>query len=525
MSSPGGNNLSNLEDDNTNIITENSDSINSFDNNLYSSGDSIGITCNASENKGFNSVTTVDLDDNDKEVSENESSWSKLPSLAVENIYTFLSRTDQSRMSLVCSRWSKDFNSPRLWKTMKFYLPEHDYSSEIYPEVRFARKYAYMFRHVEIICKRVRTHLTGVIWRQLKLFLKAMLSSSQLSSVKFINMGNYFRHLDDIIREDLFKIVVRFFNSQENLKTVIFQDSHFSKDEGLELLKAMFHSDKNTIRNLTLQGFVSEAPSMELSNQYLSNLSEVCCKISNVESLDVDYIQIFEDVINCLYEKFSSGDCQLDKNKPNISTLCIYCEDKRLSGLKGILPGTWKYLTNVFPDMKVKMDVTIHNHLYDEMEKFLVKEIPLQTLNFRFEKSPANIRTDISALFTYLQMCKYQDYLEVLNVLWMPSIDDFAESVIPFVQSCKKLQTFHIHAQYTPTEIENVLKGFLENPPASLKSITLWFNYLDEGADEDNIRALSEEYYLLFNTQGIECFLIVDPSRRLRRRERNVIVP
>ncbi|GBM83707.1 hypothetical protein AVEN_156143-1 [Araneus ventricosus] len=518
MSFPEGYNLADLEDGNANIIIENRDSNSSNSTeNLYSS-----ISSDTYQQRNSIQLITIDSDDDDEQILDNEINWAELPSPAVENIYSFLSRTDQSRMSQVCSRWSNDFNSPRLWKTMKFYLPEYDYSSEIYPEVRFALKYAPMFLHVEIICKTVRSHLTSVIWKQLTFFLKAMASSSQLTSIKFIDMGKYFHRVDYIIYADILKIIISFFNSQKNLKTVVFQDSHFSKEEGMELLKAIL-SDSTTVRNLTLRGFVYEATSTVLSRQYTLNLTEVCCRITNVQSLEVEYTQIFEDVINNLFEMLSSGNYQLDKKKSSMTTLIIYSEDKAQTGFRGILPGTWKYLTNAFPDLKVKMDVTIHSHLTNEMEKFLVREMPLQTLDFRFRKlSP---RIDISSLLTYLQLCKYQNHLEVLNILWLPSIADFAGSVHSFVQSCNKIKTLHLHAERTPAGIENVLKAFLENHPMSLNSITLWFNNLQEGEGVDNLTALSEKYYALFKSQGIECFLVLERSPRQRRRETNVIAP
>ncbi|GBN36855.1 hypothetical protein AVEN_114763-1 [Araneus ventricosus] len=116
--------LANFEDDKANIILKKNDcnSTNSIDR-LYSSDNSVGIKCNASQRLN-NSGTS---DDDDKQLSVNESNWAELPSLIVKHIYSFLSRCDQYRMSLVCSRWAKALESPYLWKIMKFYLSESDY--------------------------------------------------------------------------------------------------------------------------------------------------------------------------------------------------------------------------------------------------------------------------------------------------------------------------------------------------------------------------------------------------------------
>ncbi|GBN36854.1 hypothetical protein AVEN_114762-1 [Araneus ventricosus] len=93
---------------------------------------------------------------------------------------------------------------------------------------------------------------------QLKLFLQAMTLLSQLTSIRFINMGNYFRHLDCDFNDDLLMAFISFFSSQENLKTVVLQNCRFLPNDGLEILKAIFHCDSNTIINLTLRGFLSK---------------------------------------------------------------------------------------------------------------------------------------------------------------------------------------------------------------------------------------------------------------------------
>ncbi|GBM18305.1 hypothetical protein AVEN_147426-1 [Araneus ventricosus] len=199
---------------------------------------------------------------------------------------------------------------------MKFYLPEHDYSSKIYPEVRFARKYASMFRHVEIICKTVRTHLFGVIWRQLKMFLKAMESSSQLSSIKFIDMKDYLINLDGYeVHEEhyqiIIKIVISIFNTQDSIKTVVFEESSFRIEVCSELLKTIFHSDRNTIRNLILRGSINEAPPfsevqrsrrnmniLRCHQKCVSIFSELCGRMAYIQSLEIDYTQFFEGIMN-----------------------------------------------------------------------------------------------------------------------------------------------------------------------------------------------------------------------------------
>ncbi|GBM11387.1 hypothetical protein AVEN_249134-1 [Araneus ventricosus] len=73
-----------VENDNANVVIENrgSNSINSTDS-LYSPGHTIGISSDTSQHGSYIPVITTDSADDDE-----------LPSLALENIYSFLSRTD-----------------------------------------------------------------------------------------------------------------------------------------------------------------------------------------------------------------------------------------------------------------------------------------------------------------------------------------------------------------------------------------------------------------------------------------------
>ncbi|GFU06580.1 f-box domain-containing protein [Nephila pilipes] len=512
----------NESDDDSNeiiIVYSSSESSRSSENSadrIYASGDSSDINNNCSD-QGFHSMVAIDSDDENDE-HEKKKKWSELPSLAIENIYSFLSRTDQSRMSLVCSRWANVYGSPCIWKTIKFYLPEHDYSAEIYPEVKFVRKYGSMFRHVEIICKRTRNQMLGIIWRQLKLFLQGLMSQSQLESIKFINMGNYFRHLDDFIRSDVIRALNNFFESQGNLKNVVFHDSRFHKEEGMELLNSIYQFNKATLRKLVLRGFVNDLDYNEVSNNYLLNLSTVCGMFATVQILEVDYCQILEDILRCFGEQISEGIHRIDKKKHHKPFVNMYCEGMKYARYQGISPSCWKLFANTFPDPRIMVDITVHSHLRNEMGMFLIKEIPLKMLDFRYEKSYLSPRTDITTLFNHFLYCNYHNHLEIVNILWMPPITDFAGAVVPFLQACKKIQIFHLHTQYTSNGIEDVLKAMLENHPVSLKSITLWFNSAINEEDEENLNVLSEQYYPLLEAQGIEIFLLLDPGRRLRRR-------
>ncbi|GBN71791.1 hypothetical protein AVEN_98540-1 [Araneus ventricosus] len=134
------------------------------------------------------SETSQSIASNESEECEEKGQWSELPSLPLENIYSFLTRQDQVNMSMVCRKWSEGYGSPSVWKTFKFDFRDSQVSKNTCKVMTFVRKYSRMFRHVEIDCIHEEKRCLIKSWSRYFIeFLQILTSNSQLfTSVHYV---------------------------------------------------------------------------------------------------------------------------------------------------------------------------------------------------------------------------------------------------------------------------------------------------------------------------------------------------
>ncbi|GBO11101.1 hypothetical protein AVEN_5377-1 [Araneus ventricosus] len=425
--------------------------------------------------------------------------WAELPSPAIEKVFIYTSRADQDSMSKVCRKWNHEYGSPALWKIFKFILSRHRCSTEIYPEVQAARKYGNMFKYVDIKFNSVRRNCINLMFVQVKLFLEAMSRSSQLSSIKVINFGNYFKHLSDGQNTVLFQTLNEFFNTQKNLNTVIFIKSEFGQEEGLVILNNVFNCDNNKIRKLTLRGFVKENNNRVLSEDYAETFAGVIAKISQVKVLEIDYNLFFEKLIHDL----TSERLQLPSTASGMTEIHLLCEGKNYRNFRGIHSQTWRRVKRMFRNLEVHMNIKIYSNLMSETRRYLTDGIPLKSLDFTFQKVFVSAGTTLTSMLTYLQTCSLHEHLENISIVYKGHIDDFSGSVVPFFQSCLNLVVFCIYVTYAPDNIESILTSLLENHSTSLKICKIKFDYVNNNYSAQYLYSLSENFAPLFMNRGI----------------------
>ncbi|GBN04830.1 hypothetical protein AVEN_1916-1 [Araneus ventricosus] len=452
----------------------------------------------------FNSIIKHDSSKEKKIATDSEIDWANLPSVAIENIFSFLPRLDQTNMSVVCSKWSKEFSSPGVWKKLQFYLPRRDYIGKTFPEIKFGKRYASMLRHVDIIVKSVKIEETDEIWKQLKLFINILTYESQLTTIKFINLNNYLYRLSHEDKEYLLQVILHFFTTQKNLKSIVFVKCKFEQDYACKLLKAIFYSDNHTIKNLTLRGFINEDIFRLLSHENKLILTQVCHRMAKVNSIEVEYTQIFEEFINCIYEKIICSEYQLHQMKSGMSNLNIYCDGKRHFEFRGIPPNIWTLLRRVFRELKVEVNIKIRNSPENEIPKFLAESMPLNSLNFEFKKMFTSSRVKINAVFSHISNMNLSENIENLRIIYKAPISSFSETVVPFIQSCRNVKEIDMYVSYCPSELENSFKKILENHPPRLNKITVSFDYFQRNQSVEKISGIIGEYYALLKQSGID---------------------
>ncbi|XP_035219390.1 uncharacterized protein LOC118192506 [Stegodyphus dumicola] len=444
--------------------------------------------------------------------------WEDLPPLTLEKIYSYLSRNDQCRMSLVCSKWAKEFSSPSVWRNVRFFLPEYEYNAEIYPEVKFARRYGHMFRHIEIICKRVRTHLLGIIWKQLKFFLQCLTFTVHLNSVSFTNMGNYFRHLDDYIHDDIFRDIVNFLSAQRNLKTVKFFNSHFDNFEAAEILKALCENNCGKLNCILLKGFVRDSPVNQIENHEI-DLSFMYDTLLNLYQFETDYSQIFERIIHAFSDRLDSlGWSRINNTKGVLTSIKMNCEGSRRAQFKGISSSIWKQMRKIFPQLKIDMHLNAGGHPQNAAEFFIRRDIPLRSLDFRHEKYHAPNDVDISFLFHHITASGSNKTLEELSIVWIFPSMNLASEIIPFLLECPKLKILQLYISRPVVNLPNIFNSWEQNRPKSLETVYLTIANIQDPEEASALSGIADDYAPLLQVIGLNLFLIAEVEIRPLRR-------
>ncbi|GIY61245.1 f-box domain-containing protein [Caerostris darwini] len=438
--------------------------------------------------------------------------WSELPSLPLELIYSFLNRPDQIRMSQVCRKWSEGYSSPPVWKSFQFYLPYSEISSEICPEVKFARKYSSMFRHVEIASTSIRIGMTDQSWRQLKVFLHILTHNSQLQSIKFRNLGNYLRQLDDETYADIFRSIASFLESQNHLKSVEFRDCFYPFQEGVELLRAATEKSRESLSQLVFRGFVDD----EFSNREqhasvaVSLPSLVSERLSNLTVLETDYSLIFD---NMFPRQPLISDAFKNSKMNNLSKLVLHCEGFKQSHFQGLSSAFWRCFSQYNPKLKIELYFVPGSQSRREMEFYILPGMPITLLDYRLDRLHASSVMAIEVLYNHLLACKMNDHLLAVYLVWMRPIPDLS-TLHPFLQACSKLKCLQLFTLYPANGIDVLLRSWIENRPASLQEVLISISNVRNEDDYLSLTTVADEYVPLLQVLGLNVFLIIDSNWR-----------
>ncbi|GBO05740.1 hypothetical protein AVEN_211028-1 [Araneus ventricosus] len=326
----------------------------------------------------WDSETAQSITSNGKEKCEKEGQWSELPSPPLENIYSFLRRADQVNMSLVCQKWSKEFGSPSVWKTFRFYLTESQLLTVTCPVMKSLRKYSSMLQHVEIYYNAVTSNRKLIYtWcRYFIEFLQILTSNSQLISVEFGDLFHCFGVIDTPKYNDMCRATAEFLGSQRHLKRAEFHNCSFEFNEGVELLRKL---TEHSLTHLVLRGFVVWDP---LDRGEDANFLEHSLKLADFPSLstfETDYSLIFENLV-----ANQSTDIQaiLSCQTRVLSKLILYYGYIEIEDFRGLTSTDWRLMNKLYPDLQVELiDIKDYGRP-SVMDFFIVPNMPISRLKY-----------------------------------------------------------------------------------------------------------------------------------------------
>ncbi|GFY63223.1 f-box domain-containing protein [Trichonephila inaurata madagascariensis] len=468
---------------------------------------------NMNEGNEWNYDDTVPNEPITAEGSQKQAKWSQLPTVPLELVYSFLSRSDQSHMAQVCRKWSEGYNSPSVWKTFKFHLPDTEFSTEIYPEIKSARKYGGMFRHVEIVCSRISATMSDIAWRQLKVFLHILTNNSQLMSVKFKNLGSYLHQLDAMNYDDIFRNITNFLESQQFLKKVEFHDCDFRFQESVELFKAMSEKSRESLTHLVFRGFVDdESENLEQNRVATESLPKLISeRLSNLKILETDHSLFFDNMFS---RHPNIADMLRNSQLHSLSKVILHCEGFKQQRYRGLTPTIWRCLRQVCPELVIELYFLPGSRPRREIEFFILPDMPITLLDFRLDRLHASSTMDINILFNHLLACRINNHLAAFYLVWMRSIPDLASALLPFLRACPKLKCLQMFTHHPVNDIEDILRSWLETRPESLDEVLISISNVRNEDDYMSLTTLADEYVPLLQVLGLNIFLIIDSNWR-----------
>ncbi|GBN74659.1 hypothetical protein AVEN_197187-1 [Araneus ventricosus] len=441
------------------------------------------------------------------EIEESEKKdWSELPLPPLEKIYSYLSHADRAKMSLVCRNWSQGYGSPSLWTNFRFKSCECQLSMDTCSLIKFVMKYGSMFRHVEV--RYYHSTRSNYAWcRHLIAFLQQMTTNSQLTSVKFRGFMWCFPHIDASFRGDVKRTIGDFLGSQDHLKTIQFTYCFCNYGECLELLKELNVNSRNSIEHLRLQvlGFCEPLQAKEQDSDVTQGLLTLTGLESLTTALEIEYSLIFENKFARQSAAIKTLNCT---QRLILSKLIIeydsFFRDTDIDVYDGLKSFDWEFLTKLYPDLQVELNISSYSLLMREVERLIVRNMPITRLNYIIEDSPNHSSLmQIEEFFFHLLVCKTNDHLITLYLNWEIPIPNLASTFIPFLQACKKLEFLDLFIASPVNGLGSLLESWLENRPESLEKVQILIFGIDDEDDRKTLQNSTTEYVSRLKSIGL----------------------
>ncbi|GBM95315.1 hypothetical protein AVEN_171563-1 [Araneus ventricosus] len=410
-------------------------------------------------------------------------------------------------MSLVCHKWFEGYGSPSVLKTFRFSLIDSQLSMDTCLVIKIVRKYSIMFQHVEIHYDIImNNHLIYTLCQQFKLFLEILTSNWKLISVKFRDFVWLFADTDTRTYGDVIRAIISFLGSQHYLKRVEFDQCFFGYQEGVEILKNLTQSSRDSLNHLVIRGFVPSEPKNKEQDSTAEQNLTMLLDLPHLKSLETDYLFIFENT----FPRHS----EVTKTSKNCETRVLskiilnYDGDSiDIECFRGLTSTDWLFLKQLYTDLQVELNFTTHSSSRRELELLIAPCIPITRLDYT--NYAYHMRIEYDVLFDHLLACKINDHLIALRLEWILPIQDLDFTFTSFLQAYKKLkylELFNIRAD----DIDPLMESWQENRPESLEKVVIDISYIQDEDDYASLMNLTNEYVSLLELFNVDTSLRQD---------------
>ncbi|GIY62805.1 hypothetical protein CDAR_558611 [Caerostris darwini] len=176
--------------------------------------------------------------------------WDRLPTYALERIFSFLNHRDRSKASVVCKSWAEAYESPCLWKSPVFKFSKNQHSKPKFNPRHVVNRYGRFFRKLTIMYKRPGCHSHKFLAKQISDFMHCL--ADEGVQVKSFRMPRLMILVEQCSRQMTCDRMVDFLKIQTGLTHVDFSNGRTLQTPGLHILENLV---QEKVEHLMLQNF------------------------------------------------------------------------------------------------------------------------------------------------------------------------------------------------------------------------------------------------------------------------------
>ncbi|XP_054278398.1 F-box only protein 33-like [Macrosteles quadrilineatus] len=350
-----------------------------------------------------------------------EVSWNNLPSVILNEIFSYLSHNDKVRASSTCSNWRLALSHPKCWRNVKFVVKPQDNFANSIARTRYLVEFAARKLHNAVI---TFDSMDPACVDEISNVIESLAENANLKSL-FLNPSNCSLDCPSGQGDDWSKYIESKFATP--LINAI-RKSHQMEALSLGCLEELISSHAKNILELIVNKHANNIKVLGLAtikdypdDYFITDLNIRLLKpLVNLQILSIDYCHVNDNLLHIL------GDTQLQRLVVHVHGI--------MDEHPGTTEGAWTYLTRKLPHCELRLTLI---HSYDGVDvlhtKILRHAMPLTHLKVFFCE-----KLNIEAVH---QLSLYSDTLR--SIWWVDSMSNtgnhsLVESTLvnPFVMCC-----------------------------------------------------------------------------------------
>ncbi|GFQ98069.1 f-box only protein 39 [Trichonephila clavata] len=368
--------------------------------------------------------------------------WDRLPTDALERIFSFLTHKDRSRASIVCKSWAEAYESPSLWKSPVFRFSKNQHIKPKFNPRHVVNRYGRFFRKLTIMYKRPNCHNHKFIAKQISDFLHCLAEEGvQINSIR---MPRLMIIVENCSRQMTCDKMVDFLKIQTGLTHVDFTNGRTLQTPGLHILENLV---PDNVQHLMLQNFFeTQFSGITSEERYLTTIS----RFHALRTLSLNYNYLSDEVMSCLA-------IHLEGNLEVFSILC-----KKCGSISNVISDqSWTSLKKKCPKMRVHFRLELEDlrTTYVINSNILSPVMPLVSMQYVLTNTWT--MTYDQPIFDYLTKTFSVTLKEAEFELQGINDEDVRSGITDIVDKCCLLENLNLRVRFPFFEMQELFDSIL----------------------------------------------------------------